>query len=239
MPPARKQDIKPKPAAKPTVSSLAVQMEVLDEAIKSLDKHFSRQARGTELANHRAAKLERRVDNADERIGVLESTSSYVMERLTHFSGFFRTAQEDAALHEQRITKLEQSSARTDSGSIWSVWAVTLILVELFVLIAWITMAGFRNGAGQRLDDAPSYNDMFLWIGIGSAVVISGVAWLVGYIGGSNKTVTKSTTTSSRTVVETSTELNESASADDTQISVTAVDSEEAQKTQQMPSTAN
>lgn len=229
MPPAKKQD-QSKPSTKPTVSSLASQMEVLDEAIKSLDKHFSRQARGTELANHRAAKLERRADDTDERIGVLESTSSYVMERLTHFSGFFRTAQEDTALHEQRLTKLERSTATTDSGNIWSVWAVTLILVELFVVIAWIAMAGFRNGAGQRLDDAPSYDDVFLWVGVGSAVVISVVSLFVAYMSGNRDATT--TSSSQQTIVESNIELNESASADDTKVIITAMGAEKAQQTQ-------
>lgn len=181
MPPARKKDLKPQPsAAKPTVSSLAEQMRVLDESIKALDKHFARQARGTELANNRSAKLERRADTTDERIGALETSASFLMERLGHFSGFFRTAQEDTALHEQRITRLERATDSEVGAGAWFLrWFVVVAVWIAGVFLFWLNFN--QNYYGARHDTFA--NGVLLVAGIGVLVISITVLYLAASSG--------------------------------------------------------
>jgi hypothetical protein len=176
---------------RPTVASLQERIDQLDRElgragrVSGFDREQAqRTARGTTRANRRAEQahtrvdgVEGRVNSLEERTGLLETASAAFIDRLTIFAGMFRTQRADTARHEERITALE--TVVEDDGNIAGVWLATLLTVEAFILAAWFVMAGWRNGLDQRLDQAPSYDGLFIALAVGSAIVISVVAIIV------------------------------------------------------------
>ena len=173
---------------RPTLESFKQRIDALDaelnraSRVRTLDSSESnRTRRGTTRANMRAEQAHSRVDGLEERTGLLETTVVAVLDRLSLFAGMFRSQREDIAVHEERIsrhdTRISSLEERADSdGNIAGVWAVTITVVEVFIFLAWMVMKNFHNGLGQKLGDTPSYDSVFIWLAIGSAVVISVVA---------------------------------------------------------------
>lgn len=173
------------------MASLSERLNALDAELGRLgdttaaERHEAgRTRRGTTRANRRAEQAHGRLDNVEGRVstiedraGALEKASATFLDRLTTFATMFRAQRTDTARHEERISHLETRA--DDDGNIVGVWLGTLATVEVFILVAWLVMAGWHNGLNQRLEDTPSYDSVFIWLSIGSAVVISVVAFIV------------------------------------------------------------
>lgn len=173
---------------RPTLASVSQRIDALDaeleraRRVRSYDgSESSRTRRGTTRANMRAEQAHSRVDNVEERTGLLETTTVAILDRLSLFAGMFRSQREDIAVHEQRIShhqvRISSLEDRADAdGNIVGVWAVTMTVIEVFIFFAWMVMKNFHNGIGQKLGDTPSYDSVFIWLAIGSGVVITVVA---------------------------------------------------------------
>jgi len=176
---------------RPTLASVSQRIDALDaeleraRRVRTFDSSESNRTRcGTTRANMRAEQAHQRVDDVEERTGLLETTTMAIIDRLSLFAGMFRSQREDIAAHEERIShhqvRISSLEARAEAdGNIVGVWAVTMTVVEVFIFLAWMVMKNFRNGIGQKLGDTPSYDSVFIWLAIGSAVVITVVAFYI------------------------------------------------------------
>ena len=199
------------PTKKPTIASA---VEDLQGRVETLDQEIARVRKmrpydkleqeringGIELANRRSAHLE-------TRVGILESASSVLIERMTIFAGFFRTQREDSALHEERISRLETTSNATSYGSIFATWLAVSTTVVVGMLIAHNYLAerytAFYQGRTIDIGAHPGYDPIF-WAAGAIALVATTVAALVAASSGSsNRSSTK--TSSSRRAASAST----------------------------------
>lgn len=199
---------------RPTLASVSQRIDALDaeleraRAVRGQDVHEAqRTRRGATRANMRAEQAHRRVDAVEERTGLLETTAVAILDRLSVFAGFFRTQQADLADHEERITNhqvrinsLERRAEADDN--IVGVWAITVTIVEVFLFLAWLVMADWKNGLNQRLADTPSYDSIFIWLAIGSAIVISLVALCIYLMRDGGLAVTRRSTEQTQQPVE-------------------------------------
>lgn len=170
------------PTKKPTIASavedLKGRVETLDQEIAKARKKQERINGGIELANRRSAHLE-------TRVGILESASSAIIERMTIFAGFFRTQQEDSALHEERISRLETTSNSTSYGSIFATWLAVVVSVVGGMLIAHAYLAerytAFYQGKTINIGAHPGYDAIFWAAGAIALVATTAAAIVAAY----------------------------------------------------------
>ncbi len=170
------------PTKKPTIASavedLQGRVETLDQEIAKARKKQERINGGIELANRRSAHLE-------NRVGILESASSAVIERMTIFAGFFRTQLEDSALHEERISRLETTSNSTSYGSIFATWLAVVVSVVGGMLIAHAYLAerytAFYQGKTIDIGAHPGYDAIFWAAGAIALVATTAAAIVAAY----------------------------------------------------------
>lgn len=175
----------PSAGSKPTVKSLAEGLSDLEVRFAQLDKQSSykrsEQERingGTTKANARAARLERKLGSVENRLDEDENAIIKILSRLSMLAGISQSTRADVAFHEERISQVESHLSSRDN--IVGVWAITICLVEAFVLASWLVLKNWHNGLGQRLNDSPSYDGLFIWLAVGAAVVITLTAILIG-----------------------------------------------------------
>ena len=171
MPPAKKQDLKPKSNS----SALETQVENILRQLNELSQEQSRTRRTVTTASEDNSETSRRVDAHEKRIGLLEAglgTIETILGKITEFSNRFRSHDEDLANHEERITRLERTSGAS-TGGIFLVWLVTVLVTEAVVFLGWLNMAGLRNGAGRKLGDIAGYDTVFTWVSVADFVVIT------------------------------------------------------------------
>ncbi len=179
----------------------------LDERVKSLDEEIARvrKVRGYDIPeqkriNDGVTSAHKRSALLETRVGVLESASSALIERLTAFAGFFRTQREDGALHEERITRLESTSSTTSYGSIFATWLAVVVTVVVGMLIAHDYLAerytAFYQGRTIDIGAHPGYDAIFWAAGI-IAVLATTVAAIVAAFSGSNSSSSRSSTKTS------------------------------------------
>lgn len=170
------------PTKKPTIASavedLQGRVETLDQEIAKARKKQERINGGIELANRRSAHLE-------TRVGILESASSAVIERMTIFAGFFRTQLEDSALHEERISRLETTTNSTSYGSIFATWLAVVVSVVGGMLIAHAYLAerytAFYQGKTIDIGAHPGYDAIFWAAGIIAVIATTAAAIVAAY----------------------------------------------------------
>ena len=171
MPPAKKQDLKPKSNS----SALETQVENILRQLNELSQEQSRTRRTVTTASEDNSETSRRVDAHEKRIGLLEAglgTVEMILGKITEFSNRFRSNDEDLANHEERITRLERTSGAS-TGGIFLVWLVTVLVTEAVVFLGWLNMAGLRNGSGRKLGDITGYDTVFTWAAVAVFVVIT------------------------------------------------------------------
>jgi len=174
MPPARKQDLKPK---EKNPSVLESQVENILRQLNELSEEHNRTRRAATTANEDNAETARKVDAHEKRIGLLEAglgTVEMILGKITEFTDRLRGHDEVLAGHDERITRLERTSGAS-TGGIFLVWLVTVLVTEAVVFLGWLNMAGLRNGAGRKLGDIAGYNTVFTWAAVAAFVVITAV----------------------------------------------------------------
>lgn len=214
------------PTKKPTIASavedLQGRVETLDQEIAKARKKQERINGGIELANRRSAHLE-------TRVGILESASSAVIERMTIFAGFFRTQLEDSALHEERISRLETTSNSTSYGSIFATWLAVVVSVVGGMLIAHAYLAerytAFYQGKTIDIGAHPGYDAIFWAAGIIAVIATTAAAIVAAY----------SATPPSSVVATSSTTRTSDASSGSSAVEETYVYTEETTPTEVTP----
>jgi len=211
------------PTKKPTIASavevLQGRVETLDQAIdrvrktREFDKaEADRTRRGATRANHEAERAHRRVDNLEERTGVIETTSIMILDRLTTFAGFFRAQQEDGALHEERISRLETTSNATSYGSIFATWLAVVVSVVVGMLIAHAYLAerftAFYQGKTIDIGSHPAYDAIFWVSGIVAVFATTAAALVAAYFGYSSSLSSTKTSSSSKSSTTSSASSN-------------------------------
>ncbi len=214
------------PTKKPTIASavedLQGRVETLDQEIAKARKKQERINGGIELANRRSAHLE-------TRVGILESASSAVIERMTIFAGFFRTQLEDSALHEERISRLETTTNSTSYGSIFATWLAVVVSVVGGMLIAHAYLAerytAFYQGKTIDIGAHPGYDAIFWAAGIIAVIATTAAAIVAAY----------SATPPSSVVATSSTTRTSDASSGSSAVEETYVYTEETTPTEVTP----
>lgn len=214
------------PTKKPTIASavedLQGRVETLDQEIAKARKKQERINGGIELANRRSAHLE-------NRVGILESASSAVIERMTIFAGFFRTQLEDSALHEERISRLETTTNSTSYGSIFATWLAVVVSVVGGMLIAHAYLAerytAFYQGKTIDIGAHPGYDAIFWAAGIIAVIATTAAAIVAAY----------SATPPSSVVATSSTTRTSDASSGSSAVEETYVYTEETTPTEVTP----
>lgn len=165
----------------PEESALEKQVQRILRQLDELSGEHDRTRRGATTANKVASQTSRRVDAHEKRIGLLEAglgTVELVLGKITEFTDRLRGHDEDLAGHEERITRLERTTG-SNTGSIFLVWLVTVLVTEAVVFLGWLNMAGLRNGAGRKLGDIAGYNTVFTWAAVAAFVVITAVTLVI------------------------------------------------------------
>ena len=161
----------------PEESALDKQVQRILRQLNELSGEHDRTRRGATTANKVASETSRRVDAHEKRIGLLEaglSTVEVILGKITEFTDRLRGHDEDLAGHEERITRLERATG-SNTGSIFLVWLVTVLVTEAVMFLGWLNMSGLRNGAGRKLGDIAGYDTVFTWAAVAVFVVITTV----------------------------------------------------------------